>query len=151
MASLNGFNAAEVEPHAGFDPIPSGKYMLAVVNSELKPTAAGTGEFIELEINVIDGEYKGRKIWHRINWANPNQQAVKIGRAEMSALCRACNKLDAKDTIELHDIPFCGTVGIEKRKDNGEPANVIKKCEPRAAMQSQAKPATVGEKPPWMK
>ena len=30
MANLNGFNAHDVDPNTGFDPIPAGKYLAAM-------------------------------------------------------------------------------------------------------------------------
>jgi len=44
MANLNGFDANQVEPAAKFDPIPAGKYLAVITESEQKPTKAGTGQ-----------------------------------------------------------------------------------------------------------
>ena len=42
MANLNGFDANQVEPTASFDPIPAGKYLAAITESEMKPTTMST-------------------------------------------------------------------------------------------------------------
>jgi hypothetical protein len=61
MGNLD-FNANTVEPATDFEPIPAGKYVAAVVASEMKPTKAGTGNYLELTFEVLEGEFKGRMI-----------------------------------------------------------------------------------------
>ena len=72
-----------------FEPVPAGKYLAAIVESEMKPTKSGNGHFLELTFEVGEGPYKGRKLWARLNLDNPNPQAVQIARGELSAICRA--------------------------------------------------------------
>ena len=98
MALLN-FNANEVEPNAPFEVIPAGKYNAVIVESEMKATRAGTGRYLKLVFEITDGEYAGRKLFASINLENPNQDAVRIGRAELSAVCHAVNVLDLQDTV----------------------------------------------------
>jgi len=40
MANLNGFDANQVDPAATFDPVPAGKYVAVITESEMKPTKA---------------------------------------------------------------------------------------------------------------
>ena len=42
MSTIN-FNANEVEPSTGYDPIPAGKYQAVITESEMKPTKTETG------------------------------------------------------------------------------------------------------------
>ena len=44
MASLNGFNANEVDPAADFEAVPPGEYTAIITESETKPTKAGRSE-----------------------------------------------------------------------------------------------------------
>ena len=126
MANLNGFDAREVEPAVGFDPIPAGKYLAVITGSDMKRTKNGTGQFLELTFQVIEGQYKGRLLWARLNLDNPNDLAVKIARAELSAICRAVGVLAPKDSVELHNLPLTLTVALKKREDTGELTNEIK-------------------------
>ncbi|MFO7900232.1 MAG: DUF669 domain-containing protein [Planctomycetota bacterium] len=66
MANLNGFNAREVEPEVGFEPIPAGKYLAIITGSEMKDTKAGTGRYLELTFEVIEGKHKGRNPSQRV-------------------------------------------------------------------------------------
>ena len=147
MANLNGFNANEVDPAVGFDPIPAGKYLAIITESEMKPTKAGTGQYLQLTFQVLDGPYKGRFVWARLNLDNPSEMAVKIARAELSSICRAVGVMAPKDSIELHNLPLTIKVGCTKRSDTGEITNEIKGYE---AKQQAASPAvTTGSVPPW--
>lgn len=97
-------------------PLPEGKYEVVIVNSDIKQTKAGTGEYIEVEMQVIGGDCAGRRIWERYNVNNPNKQAEDIARAALGGLCSALGVSDMTDTEQLHDIPF--VVGLEiDRKD----------------------------------
>ena len=88
MASLNGFNASEVEPTAGFGPIPAGSYEGLIIDSEMRSTKAGTGRFLQLKLQITDGDYRGRILWDRLNLDNPSTTAVQIARAGLPAQVR---------------------------------------------------------------
>lgn len=151
MANLHGFDANAVDPNFAFDPIPAGKYMAVIAASEMKKNKKGTGQYLELTFQVIEGEHKGRSLWARLNLDNPDATAVKIARAELSAVCRAVGVLAPKDSVELHNLPLVIKVGMKNREDNGEPTNVIKGYEKKDAV---ARPAAVGAgngKAPWQR
>lgn len=155
MADLGGvFNAEDVAPLGDRSPVPAGSYRACIVKSEWKDTKSGSGRYLELTIQIVDGEHKGRMVWSRLNLENPNSQAVGIARSELSSICRAVGKLTPRDTAELHDVPFIVEVSVKKRADNGEPNNEVKGYKSVAvASQSQAEPAsagTSGEKPGWL-
>jgi hypothetical protein len=80
MGSEINFNANDVPPQTPFEPVPNGKYRAHIVDSEVKPTKDGRGKYLQLEWEILDGEYKGRKIWDRLNIVNPSETSQKIGR-----------------------------------------------------------------------
>jgi hypothetical protein len=126
MANLNNFDANNVDPSVALDPIPAGKYIAVITETEMKPTKAGGGKYLQATFQIIDGEYKGRLVWARLNLENKSEMTVKIARGELSAICRAVGVMAPKDSIELHNIPLEINVGLKKRDDNGEFTNVIK-------------------------
>jgi hypothetical protein len=126
MSNLHGFNAYDVDPNSEFDPVPAGKYLAIIIESEAKPTKSGKGSFLELTFEILDGDYKGRKLWARLNLENPNETAVKIARAELSAICHAVGVMQPKDSMELHDLPLTITVKCKKRDDTGDLTNEIR-------------------------
>jgi hypothetical protein len=156
MADLRGFDANTVEPSSDFEPIPAGKYLAVIIESEMKPTKAGTGSYLQLTFEILDGPYKGRKVWARLNLANSNETTVKIAQAELSAICRAVGVLAPNDSVELHDLPLVIHVKCKKRPDTGEVTNEVKGYSAKAALAepTPAKPAaaTANSKPttpPW--
>jgi len=148
MANLNGFNAANVEPAVDFEPIPAGKYLAVITASEMKPTKTGSGTFLELTFQVIEGQYKNRMLWSRLNLDNPNAQAVQIAQAELSAICRAVGVITPKDSIELHNLPLLVTVKVKKREDTGDLVNEIKAYAKKEAATGQPQQQMTST-PPW--
>jgi len=148
MANLNGFNANQVDPATDFEPIPAGKYLAVVTASEMKPTKNGNGSYLELTFQVIEGEFKNRLLWARLNLDNPNPLTVKIARSELSAICRAVGVMQPKDSCELHNLPLCITVK-QKTDADGEVRNEVKGYSKRETANG-AKPAqNPNPTPPW--
>ena len=161
MAILN-FNANEVEPSVGFEAIPAGKYQAVIVDSDMKPNKAGTGEYLQLEFEIIEGEFKGRKVWTRLNLNNPNPDAVRMARADLSAICHAVNVIQPGDSADLHNLPLTITVKCRKTPD-GDIVNEIKGFAAKASAagtgagaatsaatpQQPPQPGTAPSAPPW--
>jgi hypothetical protein len=150
MANLGSFNANEVEP-ASFDPLPASKYLACITESEMKATKNGSGQFLNLTFQVLDGEYKGRKVWARLNLKNQNVQAEQIARGQLSAICRAVGVMTPRDSLELHNLPLVITVKIKKREDTGDLQNEISgysKKDGTLAPPATTAPAATST-PPW--
>ena len=148
MANLGNFNASEIDPSVSFDPIPAGKYVAAISESAMKATKAGTGHYLELTFEVLSGQYKGRKLWTRLNLDNPNPQAVQIARGELSAICRAVGVMQPKDSCELHNLPLSIKVACKKREDADEIVNEIRGFERKEAAFAGPPPSAPGAPPP---
>lgn len=119
-----------------YSPIPAGTYIAQINSSEVKSTKAGTGSYLSLGFQIIEGEYEGRMIFQNITLANPNQMAAQIGREQLAQLAGACGIYQLGDSQELHGIPMQIRVGIEVDKTGQyEPSNNIKKF---MALQGQA-------------
>ncbi|MCC6909084.1 MAG: DUF669 domain-containing protein [Phycisphaerales bacterium] len=152
MANLNGFDANEVDPNPGFDPIPAGKYLAIITASEMKPTRNGKGEYLQFELDILDGPHKGRKVWDRLVIKHSNQQTVEIAKGTLSAVCHAVGVMAPKDSAELHNLPLMVTVGLKKRDDTGELTNVVKSYSKRDSGPGAAGAPVVngpGSTPPW--
>lgn len=150
MANLNGFNANNVDPATDFEPIPAGKYVAIITDSEMKPTKSGSGHYLELAFQVIDGPYKNRLLWSRLNLDNPNAQAVQIAQGELSAICRAVGVMQPKDSIELHNLPLLITVKCKKRDDTGDVTNEIRGYAKKEAAAGAPQQETTNALP-WMR
>jgi len=147
MADLRGFDARNVEQMDEFEPIPAGKYVAAVVASDMKPTKAGDGSYLELQFQILEGPHKGRILWDRLNLDNPNALAVKIARSQLAAICKSVGVLMPNDSTELHDLPLLIRVGRKRREDNGDWCNEIKAYGKKPV--SGEAPQAHADAPPW--
>lgn len=119
---------AEAQKGGEFAPIPTGVYVAQINRSEIKQTKAGTGSYLSLGFQIIEGEYANRIIFQNITLANQNQVATKIGREQLAQLAGACGIYQLGDSQELHGIPMQIKVVIESDKTGQyEPSNAIKK------------------------
>lgn len=159
MANLSGFNAADVEP-VSFEALPNGWYKVMATESEMKQTQSGNGSYLQVKFVVIDGEYKNRVLFGRFNLSNPSAEAVKIGRGQLSAFCRAVGVLSPSDSCELHNLPLMIRVSCTKSKVTEEMTNDIKDYKAKdykpgaanAASPSGAAPVEQAQRPaPWKK
>ena len=146
---LNGFNANEVEPNGTFEPVPADWYQSVITASEEKQTKAGTGSYLELKMEIIDGEYKGRLLFERLNLNNPNQTAVDIAQGTLSAICRATGVMTPSDSSDLHDKPMMVKVVVKPASGDYAAGN---ECKAYEAVGGQAKaetPKAADNTPPW--
>lgn len=128
MSLLPGgsFNANDVDPNAGFEPIPAGTYTVMITDSEMKKTAAQDGEYLKLTFKVLDeGDFNGRLIWSNLNLVNKNDKAVEIAQKELSGICHAIGVLEPEDSQELHGQPMKAKVKVIPPRDGYDAQNGI--------------------------
>lgn len=142
------FNAAEVQP-SSFEAIPTGTYEAVISNSESRPMKSGNGMGFNLEFEIISGECKGRKVFAWITFEHrTSPDAQRIGREQLSAICRAVGVTHLNDTAQLHNLPLHIVVALDK---NDPTRNIIKgfkaaksvgagAAAPQAAPQNQGAP-----------
>lgn len=123
---LGNFDAMTVEPSEDMSPIPAGEYKAIIIDSIEKETKKKTGSYINLTFQVIDGEYKGRCIFHMLNLNNPNDIAVRIAEQNLSAICRAVGVTRPRNTEALQGIPHLVKVAVKPGDGNYGPKNEIK-------------------------
>ena len=151
MVELNGFDANEVDPMLEFEPIPAGRYLAVIVASKDKDTKSGNGSYLELEFEVLEGEYRGRKLWSRLNLHNPSQKAVEIAQAELSSICRAVGVMTPKESADLHNIPLLIGVKCRTRGDTGDIVNDVSGYYPKPVAAGPSQSAGDNTSPPWAK
>lgn len=142
MAQLN-FNASNVEiTPRSYEPLPAGDYEMIILRSDTKPTKAGNGHYLELEMQIIGGAFSGRRHWERLNLDNSSHKTVQIANEQLAKLCMAVGLEQVEDSEELHDKAFICTIGIDKKDPT---RNVIWDYKPAdgPAPAPAAKPAAV--------
>lgn len=127
MANLGGtFDANQVDPSQPFEVIPAGSYRAQITASAMETTKNGNGQFLKIELEILDGPQAGRKLFDRLNLINPNAQAVEIAQRTLSAICHAVGTLTVTDSEQLHMRPMTIVVKVKPRADRpGEVSNEI--------------------------
>lgn len=148
---LQGFNANQVEPAQSREPVPAGWYKAVIMESEEKPTKAQTGSYLQMTLEVIEGEHAGRKVFERLNLNNPNATAVEIAQRTLSSICRAVGVMTPRTSQDLHDKPLMVKVKVKPAKDGYDANNEISEyCAPDTGGSAEPKKDTAASgKPPW--
>lgn len=123
MARLDQTFRTEDVPPDQYEPLPIGDYRAEIVASDIKPTKNGTGQYIQFEVQILEGEHAGRRAWDRINLWNSNEDATRIAHQTMRKILDACGRDSVDDTEELHQIPFVLKVTMRQNKKTGEMQN----------------------------
>lgn len=167
MANLYGTYDPNAEAQQDFAAIPSGEYTAQIVDSDMKPTKKNDGEFLELEYDVMDGEFRGRKLWARLNLKSANAQAQEIANRQFASIREATGVANPRDSQELHYKPHvirvefipAGTTqknGYTTTRDGNE-VKAWKKLEGVQPAQlnnggsTQSTASTGTEQAPWLK
>jgi hypothetical protein len=164
------YNPNEHEPNQGsFDPMPAGWYAMHIIDSQVRKTRDGQGQFLELTWEILEQyhpDLKGRRAWDRLNLWNNNQKAVDIANGTLSQICRSIGQLEQwSDTNVLHNRPAAvklkvraateqyeatnevsGYDAVASRFQVGAPVNVQTAAPPPAAPPTGT-PAPVGHQP----
>lgn len=127
MASFaQTFDASAIEPSSGYDVLPPGKYLAQIVASEMRPTKDGRGQYLFLEVDIIDGQFAGRKLFDRLNLVNDNPDTVQIAQRTLSSICRAVGKMQVSNSEQLHLVPLIADVRVRPPKGQYGESNSIR-------------------------
>jgi len=83
---IMGILSKNQETGSTFEPFPAGSYALEIKAAEWKATKAGNGHYLNLEMVVIKGKQKGKRVWHTLNLDNPSADAVNIAKKEAATI-----------------------------------------------------------------
>ncbi len=120
------FDARQVQPTQAFEALPTDWYVLQIAASEMIPTKDGKGAYLNLEMSVLDGPYKGRKVFDRLNLHNANPVAQEIAYKTLSAICHATGQLVIQDSQQLHGKPLEARITVRAPEGNYDASNDVK-------------------------
>ena len=132
------FDAANVDPNVGFELYPAGKYLVQIIASEMRPTKDGRGQYLFLELDILEGQFAGRKLFDRLNLVNDNPDTVDIATRTLSSICRATGQMQVKDSEQLHLIPLIADVRVRPPKGQYGESNSIRYLPRNAAAPAPA-------------
>lgn len=120
------FDAGEIETNTGeYELIPEGYYVASIIDSEERTTKDGQGKYISLCLEILEGKFKTRRIWPKLNIKNNNPKSVQISMADLASICKATGVMCPTNTQELHEIPIVVKVKISPPKNGYEASNDI--------------------------
>lgn len=140
------FDANSVEP-SNFDVFPAGKYLAQIVASEMRPTKDGRGQYLFLELDILEGPFAGRKLFDRLNLVNDNPDTVDIATRTLSSICRATGQMQVKDSEQLHLIPLIADVRVRPPKGQYGESNSIRYLPRNAAAPATRAPGAYASAP----
>lgn len=136
-------------------PLPDGKYMVEVADADYRDNSTGTGSYVMVEFNVIDGEFSGRKLWSNLNIIHANEQAQEIGQQQMAKLCLATlGKPSCTDTDELIGRQLVVGVGLDKKDPSRNRIKwfeSVQQTTSAPAARTTAAPSVAKSANPWKK
>lgn len=109
------FDASGHQPQS-FEPIPAGWYNVMMVEGKETPTKnnAQTGNtYYAAQFEIIDGQFKGRKLFHNFNFVNTNEDAVRIAFDQLAAICHAVGVLKVQSVEQLFQKPLQAKVKLK--------------------------------------
>jgi hypothetical protein len=95
------FDSTRYEASSPMDAVPTDWYPCLVSGTEIKETKTGTGKYLMLTLDIIDGPFKNRKLFDRLNLWNRNQQAVDIANKTMTAICQSVGIIQPRNHEEF--------------------------------------------------
>lgn len=148
MASLEGFNPAEVEPTAPIELIPAGEYPVILIETDLVQKDSGAVQF-EYCVQITEGEFQNRRVYSQQNYTKKDGMPNQIGRGFLSQICRCVGVMSPRDTSELHHKRLIAKIGVQQDKGY-EPRNNVKGFKPyEQPQQPQASPQQPNAAASW--
>ena len=150
MAYIGNFDASTVAPATEFQALPSGEYLMAITESQMKETKGGTGQYLQMRFTVLNAavhEHIGRKVFVRLNLINANQTTADIAQRELSAICHAVGVMKLQDSAQIHDLPMTCKVVHPPAKGGFPESNKISAYKP-ASEYGKGKPGVAAPQPP---
>lgn len=145
MAELNlNVNDWTNNDASGFEPLPTGDYLVTLDKTEKKTSKGGT-EYLEFAFTVTDGQYKNRKHWERFYLYDTSKpKSINFAKTVIAQMVRAIGRDRISDTEELAGHTF--RVHMVKETYNGEDRNSIKSYKPVPPLSA---PAVDTSAAPW--
>lgn len=147
MLPIGHFDANTVPPTSDFDPVPAGDYTVMIIDSNLKPTKDARGQYLELTLQILDGEFAGRLLWDRLNLVNASPKAVEIAQRQLSAICHAVGVMNVTDSVQLHNIPMVARVTYVPAEGQYQAKNEVKGYKPVGGATAQPQASAPAARP----
>lgn len=110
---LINVNLRQIPPAVALQPVPDGWYKVRIVKSNIKTTSKGDGGYLELQHEILEGQFQGRIVYYNLNLFNPSDKACEIAYKQLSAIGHCLGVFDLQDqqvpdmvVPQLHNQPY---------------------------------------------
>jgi hypothetical protein len=118
-------NAAEDER---FPRIPKDYYACVINEASLCYSKASNDEMVKFELCILNGPFKGRKVWSNMLLTHKNEDVVKRGTNLLSLACLALSIQinNEQDIMKLQNKTLDAKLDSVKKKDSDEWETVVR-------------------------
>lgn len=117
-----------------------GQYPAVILDSGLKPTSKGDGQYLWLKVVITQGKFANTEFTERLNIVNPNNDAMRMAYGTLARISEALGMAQTpQDSSALHNKPLIIDVVTEPGEDwtnkdgkavKGKDKSIIKKFLP---------------------
>ncbi len=118
-----------------FPVAPPGTYRALVEHAEIKPTKAGTGRYVQVNMSLVDHPHKGIRVMAFLNFENQNQTAQNIGRAQLKKFLASFGAVTAIDLKNIGMLAKNKVISVVLDIEDGQrgPQNRVEEFLPMAS------------------
>jgi hypothetical protein len=108
-----------------FDPIKPGRYLAQIIDSDVQPNKKGTGAYVKLDIEILDGGAEGRRVFEYVNFDHEKESVASQGQNALKTMARLCQIADLADSTQMHNIPFYCELKVTPASGDFEAGNGV--------------------------
>jgi len=101
-----------------FTALPEGEYLAQIVKEEVKATKKEDGHYLQFDWKIMEGQYKDKFLFDRLNLSNPNKEAERMASLALNSIAKACGKPGTNFSEEFHRIPVILIVELKDGRNN---------------------------------
>lgn len=137
---LADYDATTVPERTPMQLIPNGRYLAIVSDAEWREPQNNNPAYLSLTIEIIDGQFKSRKLWENLNLNHPSDTPQLIARQTLKEICESIALPKPGGSEMLLNKPLCVEIGHRRDSSSGEIVNKIKTFLPRDQVTASATP-----------
>ena len=131
ILNFDSTSVVSEEVHSDLGALEDGDYLCHIVESDEKISNAGN-KYLNLKLQVLEGEYKNRYLWDIINLWHPDDDVRRRAQDILKKICEITGVLKPQTSEELHFKPLKVSVSVETDSQYGD-QNRVKRYKPHDA------------------
>lgn len=138
-----------------FEPLPAGEYTVMITETEEKQNGPNSkdpsGSQLVLKMQIVEGHYKDRILFDRLNLNNVSEQTRDIAYKTLNEILMALEpvrgSLKIENSSEIQAIPLNVKIRVKAADGNFPAGNVIDKYLPYRALGAESQASPTGQAP----